>query len=290
VQGRGQDGTCGTPFYISWGKDISPWTITLNFLLERNEPVSLIKVDEKCNFDSLCNKPGFQVESKAFSISKNTAAVDMLLLKFKVTWSVSCIEASCCGALESQIGMDSVCYFPQCVFELFWWWPFQIVFPTGLKFWENFGFLPGFGKAFTFTSFQEDGKCDSRKQWLNRWVRWTIGFRGRCLRHSFGMPSIPQAFFNLRQFNIFCTSQGLISLVGLLSTTSNKASMRATTSRSWSCGENWCSRQSAITLAFLMGGTWAPRTVNSYWCLWLILPHKEFRKGPDCMRCDLRIA
>jgi hypothetical protein len=32
--------------------------------------------------------------SKAFSISKNTAAVDILLLKFRVTWSTSLIHCS----------------------------------------------------------------------------------------------------------------------------------------------------------------------------------------------------
>jgi hypothetical protein len=32
--------------------------------------------------------------SKAFSISKNTAAVDILLLKFRVTWSVSLFEGT----------------------------------------------------------------------------------------------------------------------------------------------------------------------------------------------------
>jgi len=41
--------------------------------------------------------------------------------------------------------------------------------------------LPGFGEVITFDFFQEDGKCDSRRQWLNRWVRWTIGFRRRGL-------------------------------------------------------------------------------------------------------------
>jgi hypothetical protein len=38
-----------------------------------------------------------------FSISKNTVAVDTLLLKFKVTWSeASCIAVSCCDVHGSQ--------------------------------------------------------------------------------------------------------------------------------------------------------------------------------------------
>jgi hypothetical protein len=34
------------------------------------------------------------VVSKAFSMSKNTAAVDILLLKLRVTWSVGLIRCS----------------------------------------------------------------------------------------------------------------------------------------------------------------------------------------------------
>jgi hypothetical protein len=53
--------------------------------------MSLIKLTEKSNFDTLYSKPVCHVVSKAFSISKNTAAVDMLL-KLRVTWSVSLIH------------------------------------------------------------------------------------------------------------------------------------------------------------------------------------------------------
>jgi len=61
--------TCGTPACISRGVDSSPSTITLNFLLEMNELISLIKLDEKCNLDSLHSKPGRHM-SKAFPICK----------------------------------------------------------------------------------------------------------------------------------------------------------------------------------------------------------------------------
>jgi adenine-specific DNA methylase len=80
---------CGTPAYISLGVDISPSTETLNFLFERKELLSLIIPAENSNFDHLYSRPRCQVVSKAFSIPKNTATVDMLSLKFKVTWSVS---------------------------------------------------------------------------------------------------------------------------------------------------------------------------------------------------------
>jgi hypothetical protein len=69
--------------------DSSSSTITLNYLWERNEFISLIKVGEICNSDNLYSKPGCHVVSYAFSIPKKTVAVNMSLLKFKVTWSVS---------------------------------------------------------------------------------------------------------------------------------------------------------------------------------------------------------
>jgi hypothetical protein len=69
--------TCGTPAFISLGVDISPSTETLNFLYERNELISLIKLVEKSNLDNLYIKPGCLVLSKAFSIYKNTAGVDI---------------------------------------------------------------------------------------------------------------------------------------------------------------------------------------------------------------------
>jgi hypothetical protein len=64
---------CGTPAYISLGVNISSSHETPNFLWERKEFTSL---------------------SKAFSMFTNTAAVDMLLLKFKLTRSVSLIHWS----------------------------------------------------------------------------------------------------------------------------------------------------------------------------------------------------
>jgi len=48
---------------------------------------------ENCNWDNLYNKPWSHV-SQAFSISMNTAAVDVLLLKFEVTWPISLIKWS----------------------------------------------------------------------------------------------------------------------------------------------------------------------------------------------------
>jgi hypothetical protein len=63
------------------------------WILSENEK-SLITLTENFNSGNLYSKPRCHVVSNAFSISKNTAAIDMLLLKFKVTWSVSLIHWS----------------------------------------------------------------------------------------------------------------------------------------------------------------------------------------------------
>jgi hypothetical protein len=75
---------CGTPACIFLGEEISPSTEALNLLSERKELMSLAVLTEKFNFINLYNKPVCRVISKAFLISRNTAAVHRLLT-FKVT-------------------------------------------------------------------------------------------------------------------------------------------------------------------------------------------------------------
>jgi hypothetical protein len=41
----------------------------------------------------------------------------------------------------------------------------------GRKFGGNLGSLPGFGKATTLAFFQDVLKCESRIQWLIKWVK-----------------------------------------------------------------------------------------------------------------------
>jgi hypothetical protein len=123
-------------------------------------------------------------------MSKNTAAVDILLFKLRVRRSVSLIHCSVVlwraqkpNWLALSKPHHSICF----------WRIFRITFPNSLpvvdrrligrQFWENFGSLPGFGKVITFGSFQGFGKCDSRKQWINKWVKCTNDRLGRCLRH-----------------------------------------------------------------------------------------------------------
>jgi hypothetical protein len=139
--------------------------------------MSLIKLFGNSNLLNLYSKPGCHVVSKVFSISKNTAAVDILLLKLRVTWSVSLIHCSVVlwrarkpnwHALRRPL--SSMCLWS--IFRTM----FSISLPVvdkrliGRKFCGNFGFLPGFGKVITFSSFQDVGKCASRIQWLSHFT------------------------------------------------------------------------------------------------------------------------
>jgi hypothetical protein len=98
--------------------------------------------------------------SKAFSISKNTAAVDILLSKFRVTWSASLIHCS----------------------VNLW----RARNPNWLALRKHLSLI-----------------CLSTISKIRR-LKWTSGLLGRCLRHSFGMPSIPQACSNCKEFSNFC--------------------------------------------------------------------------------------
>jgi hypothetical protein len=69
---------CDTPACMYLSVDISPNTETLTFHCERNRLISLIKLVENFNLGNLRSKLGCHIVPKAFSISKNTAAVDML--------------------------------------------------------------------------------------------------------------------------------------------------------------------------------------------------------------------
>jgi hypothetical protein len=66
---------CGTHACTSLGTDILSLTKALNFPLERKKSNKLVHIGQKFKIDNLCNKPGCHTVSKAFSISKNSAAV-----------------------------------------------------------------------------------------------------------------------------------------------------------------------------------------------------------------------
>jgi hypothetical protein len=151
--------TCGTPACITLGVGISPSTETLNFLWERKEPMSLIRLVENFNLDSLYSKLGCHVVSKAFSMSKNTAAVHSLLLKLRVTWSVSLIY---CNVLLWRARKPNWLALSRPLYSVCFWRIFRITFSNSLpvvdrrlighKSWGNFGSLRGFGKVIIFAS------------------------------------------------------------------------------------------------------------------------------------------
>jgi hypothetical protein len=94
VQYWGKNGTSRQPCrYISWRRKFSFYQ-ELNFQLVRKEVISLMRLVEKANSDNLWSRPECHVLWKAFSVYRNTAAVDMLLLKFRVMWSASLIHWS----------------------------------------------------------------------------------------------------------------------------------------------------------------------------------------------------
>jgi hypothetical protein len=120
------------------------------------------------------------------------------------------------------------------------------------KFCGNLGSLLGFGNAIIFASFQDFGKWDSRRQWLNKCVTCISGLLGRCLRHLFGMPSSPQASLNFNEFANLCMSQGLTISNGVSSTDASRAWTLVSTRHSWfsSHRSHWFSKQWVIALTF----------------------------------------
>jgi hypothetical protein len=62
---------CGTPAATFLGE----LPETLNVLLVKKEAIGLMRLIGNCNSDSLYSRPRCHVVSKAFSMSKNTAAV-----------------------------------------------------------------------------------------------------------------------------------------------------------------------------------------------------------------------
>jgi hypothetical protein len=70
----------------------------------------------------------------------------------------------------------------------------------GRRFCENLGSLPGFGQGYLTllpSKAAETGTAESDDQTS---VIWTNGLIGSCLRHPFGIPSGPQAFFSCSVF------------------------------------------------------------------------------------------
>jgi hypothetical protein len=166
----------------------------------------------------------------------------MLLLKCKVTWSVSLIHCSVVlwhtwklNWLALRRSLSSMCL-----------WNFiGINFSKNLsvldkrligrKFWGNFWFLSCFGTVLPRLWVMRQPKAV---------IKCTSDLVGRCLKHSFEIPSIPQAFLNFNEFINFCISQGLTFSKGVSSAASSSAWTLASTRRlrfspQKSCGVNW---------------------------------------------------
>jgi hypothetical protein len=186
----------------------------------------------------------------------------MLLFKLRVTWSVSFIHWSVLLWCSWNPNWLAFSKFLSSVHGLFSELVSQKSFPVvdrrliGRKFRGNFGFLPGFG-IMILASFQNAGKLQSRKHWLNKCVMWTRDL-GRFLKQRFGMPSIPQTFRNIRDRISFETSHDRNLTEGCPSAVVSRAWTRASTHRSWSvsqnsCGVNRFSKQFTITLTLSSG-------------------------------------
>jgi hypothetical protein len=68
--------------------------------------MSLINMVKNSNLHNLHSKPECHVVSKAFSMFKNTVAIDILLLKLRVTGSVRLIHAVlCCDMHGNDTGL-----------------------------------------------------------------------------------------------------------------------------------------------------------------------------------------
>jgi hypothetical protein len=223
---------------------ISPSTDTLNCLLVKKEAISLMRFIGNCNSDSLYSRPGCHIVSKSFSMPMNTAAIDILLLKFRETWSVSLIHWS---VVLWRSRKPNGIAFSKILSEMCLWIFLELISQRladrrliGRKVSENFGFLPGFGRTKILASFQGAGKWQSLRQWLKWWVTWTRDLLERCLRQSFGISSITQAFPSFKDRISFETSHGWNLIGGFSSTVVSRARNRASTRRSWSVPHTLC--------------------------------------------------
>jgi hypothetical protein len=159
---------------------------------------------ENSKSSNLYSRPECHVVSKAFPISKNTAGVDVLLLKFRFTWSVSLIHWSV--VLWSARKPNWLAHIKFLSSVCFWIVLFSNSMPVvdtrliGRKFW--------FRQDYEFSTFEGGGKWPSRRQWLNKCVKCTRYLLGRWRRHPFGMPLKPYAFPNFKEINRKVFSDG----------------------------------------------------------------------------------
>jgi hypothetical protein len=223
-----------------------------------------MRLVENFNSNNLYSRPECHVVSKAFLISKNTAAVDILFFKFRGTWSARLIHLNIVlwSARKPQWPaynkfLSSVCC----------WIVLKISFSNSLpavdkrliwrKFWRNMGSLLGLGRVMILASIQGAGTWPSRRQWLNKCIKCTKGLLGRWRRHSFGMPSKSHAFPNFKYCIFWDVTRSELNR-GVFIDDSQLASTWASICRRWSqshksCVMSWLSKQSTIMLALSFG-------------------------------------
>jgi hypothetical protein len=126
-------------------------------------------------------------------------------------------------------------------------------------------------------------------------IMWTTGLLGRCLRHSLGMSSSPQAFPNFRVGIIFVRHKVRLFLwechLRLQTELVHKPppalhDVRHTGRVVWTDFPN--SRRSHWL--FHRKKCETGKTMYSGWCLWSIPFRKGIRNKPDYLRCDLTVT
>jgi hypothetical protein len=141
-----------------------------------------------------------------------------VLLKFRVLWSTSLIHWT---IVPWCVQKPNWLAFSKFLFSACFWIVLKNSFSNSLpvvdkklvghKFWGNSGYLAGFSRVMIFAFFQGAEKWPSWRQWLIKCVKCTRGLLRSWRRHSFGVPSEPQAFPNFKDYILFQTSRSEIN-------------------------------------------------------------------------------
>lgn len=172
---------------FSWHRKFTFYQDYIFCQWERKQLHSSMWPVKNYNSDNLHSRTECHVVLKGFLISKNTAAINVLLMKFWVMWSASLIRWSVVlwstwkpkGLALSKF-LSSVCFLIL----------FKVSFSNSLcvmgkelnrhKLWGNLRSLPGFSRIMSFASFQGAMKWPSLRQWLNKCVKHTRDLLGIC--------------------------------------------------------------------------------------------------------------
>jgi hypothetical protein len=148
----------------------------------------------------------------------------------------------------------------------------------------------------TFASFQDFRKWDNRRQWLSKCVKCTNGLLRRCLRHSFRMPSIPEAFLNFKELitsvshtNLFSRGGGVVYGFEQNCNSNLHPPFMVFVTQVMVCELIFQTVSNCVAfLGRMKFKAW--RTMNSSLCPFSILVKEGFRNGPNSLRCDFRVT